>query len=186
MPPSGRARLTFRAATVADLDVLVDHRHRMWSEIRHHTEPQIDEHDPRYRTWARARFRSGELAGFVAERPDGTAVGSGLVWFRPEQPRPGIRGMVTPYVLSMFTEPAWRGKGVATRIMRELLALVRRRGHPDVVLHASRFGRGVYRRVGFERTWEMRYWIDRRIPRSWARLTAPPKQKRKKGLDRAR
>lgn len=184
--PPKSTRLTYRATTVADLELLVDHRHRMWSEIGNRTEAEIAEHDGRYRVWARSRLRSGELVGWLAESPMGSVVGSGLVWFRPDQPRPQIPTLISPYILSMYTAPDWRGKGIATRIVRALVAECRTRGHPNVILHASRLGRGVYRRAGFERTWEMRYWIDRRIARKRTQTEAKARRRRKKRLDRGR
>jgi GNAT superfamily N-acetyltransferase len=132
----------------------------MWSDIGHRTEAEITEHDAGYRRWAKSRLRSGELVGCVAESTDGSAVASGLVWYRPDQPRPKLPSLVSPYILSMYTEPAWRGRGIATRIVRELLVLIREAGYPNAELHASRFGRRLYGRLGFERTWEMRLWLD--------------------------
>jgi len=180
------ARVTYRNATVADLELLVDHRHRMWSDIGNRTEAEISEHDTRYRPWAKQRLRSGELVGCVAEASDGSAVASGLVWFRPDQPRPKLPTLVSPYVLSMYTEPAWRGRGLATRVVRELVATVRDAGYPNAELHASRFGRRIYRRVGFDRTWEMRLWIDPRFAPKHARKSSRTRRRTRKGLDRVR
>ena len=190
MMPSPRrerpGRLAYRRTTTTDLPLLVDHRHRMWTDIAHHTEAQISDHDLRYRPWAKRRLASGELAGVVAETREGRAVASGLVWFRAEQPRPDFQGFESPYILSMFTEPAFRGRGVATRIVRELLTICRERGFPNVGLHASRFGRGVYRRVGFERTWEMRKWVGRPYVPEPVPPTGAVRRKEKKRLDRGR
>ena len=181
------ARLTYRKSTTADLDVLVQHRHRMWSAIGHRTEEEITEHDARYRRWMRPRLRSGELVGFVAHAPGGTSVGSGLVWFRSDQPRPKIPTLTIPYILSMYTSEEWRGRGIASAIVRRLVAACRDRGYPSVVLHASEQGRSVYRHLGFERTWEMRYWIDPKLRARRARMAAQARRrKRRKGLDRAR
>lgn len=181
-----RVQVTYRKATIADLPLLVDHRHRMWSDIATRSEREITEHDARFRRWARSLLASGELIGCMAESPAGSVVGSGCVWFHPDQPRPGIPSLVSPYILSMYTEPAWRGRGIATRIVRELVRECRRAGYPNVELHGSRFGRRIYSRLGFERTWEMRYWIDRRIPRRQALNLARAQRKGKKRLDRAR
>jgi GNAT superfamily N-acetyltransferase len=148
--------LTYRKARLSDRPVLIHHRHRMWSEIGHRTEAEIAEHDQRYRNWLTRRIQSGEAVGFVAYAPDGMPVGSGLVWFRSDQPRPKIPGETLPYILSMYTDSQWRGRGVASGIVRRLVATCRERGYPSVVLHASEQGRSLYGRLGFERTWEER------------------------------
>jgi GNAT superfamily N-acetyltransferase len=156
----------------------------MWSDIANRTEAEISEHDGRYRVWARPRLRSGELVGFVAQTTDGTPLASGLVWYRPDQPRPKLLTLVSPYILSMYTEPGWRGRGIATRIVKELLREIRKAGYPNAELHASRFGRRVYGRLGFDRTWEMRVWLDPKfVPK---RLPASARGKKRKRLDRGR
>ncbi len=179
-----RPSVRLRRASVDDLALLVRHRHRMWSDIGNRSEADVREHDQRYRRWARLRLRSGELAGVVAETPDGFPVGSGLVWFRPDQPRPGVRALLSPYILSMYTEPEWRGRGVASQIVGRLVAMSRRPGIASVVLHASKFGRRLYRRLGFERTWEMRFWLDPRIPKRRALAEARSRARDRKGRTR--
>jgi GNAT superfamily N-acetyltransferase len=181
------SRVMYRKATVADVAILVEHRHRMWTEIGHRTEAEITEHDARYQRWMRPRLRSHEVVGFVAEGPKGNPLASGLVWFRSDQPRPKIPTLTIPYILSMYTSEDWRGRGVASAIVHRLVAACRDRGYPSVVLHASEQGRSVYRHLGFERTWEMRYWIDPRLRQRRALMAAKAarKRKRKKGLDRA-
>ncbi|NNN18157.1 MAG: GNAT family N-acetyltransferase, partial [Thermoplasmata archaeon] len=112
----------------------------------------------------------GELVGQIAETRRGEAVGSGCIWYQPEQPRPeNARRDVAPYILSMFTVPEHRGHGLASRIARALIEDAKRRGHWQVVLHASPEGRSVYARLGFERRWEMRYWIDPAARAAWKR-----------------
>ena len=83
-------------------------------------------------------------------------VGGGSLWLQPVQPRPGFDGGGQPYLLSFYTEPAARGRGAATALVEACVAWARAHGYPRVTLHASRFGRRVYEKLGFERTWEMK------------------------------
>ena len=75
---------------------------------------------------------------------------------------------------------------MATRIVRKLIELCRDAGYPNAELHASRFGRRVYGRLGFERTWEMRKWIDPQFAPKHGATERASKTGKKKGLDRAR
>ncbi|MCI4331233.1 MAG: GNAT family N-acetyltransferase [Thermoplasmata archaeon] len=159
-----RARsLRLRIATPRDIPLLVAHRLSMWTDIGGRTPRAIHRHGAVYRRWLAKRIRSGELVTFIAEC-DGVIAGSGGVWFHSAQPRPGEEREVCPYILSMYTVPQFRGFGVASSIVRRLVDLCRKRGFARVELHASVQGQPVYRRLGFERTREMRLWLRR--PRS--------------------
>ena len=170
LPPvrrrAGDRRIRLRWATAGDLGTLVRHRRSMWTEIRDFSPAELDRHDLAYRRWARAGLVAGTFVAVLAETSDGVAVGSGAVWLMPMQPRPGPLGRPEmPYVLSMYTEPSHRGRGVATRIVRELLRWSRAQGYGRIFLHASAAGRSVYARLGFRAGSEMRRALRPRAPR---------------------
>ena len=60
-------------------------------------------------------------------------------------------------VVNVYTERAWRRRGVADALMRELLRWCRANGIESIVLHASGEGRPLYQKLGFTPTNEMRY-----------------------------
>ena len=154
-----------RPATLADLDLLVRHRRGMWEEIASFTLPELEAADRAYRRWARPRIRSGSLVGFVIETAGGEPAASSCLWMMPTQPRPGRASTKAPYLMSMFTERRHRGKGLATRLIREARRWARAHGCGIILLHASRFGEPIYRREGFARTTEMRLRLDAPAPR---------------------
>lgn len=150
-----------RLATLADLDLLVRHRRLMWRDSSKFSEEELDAADPAYRAWAERQLGSGQMVAWVvedaaAEGAPREAAASGCLWLQPVQPRPGRPFEVQPYLLSMFTEPAHRGRGHARRIVEAAMAWAAERRHPSMSLHASDFGRPLYEALGFERTWEMR------------------------------
>ena len=104
-----------RLATLDDIDVLVSQRHRMFEEMRHRSEEEHAVGDKAYRKWAADNMREGTLVCFLAETVRGRPVAGGCVWLREEQPHPGFSGGGTPYLLSMYTEPDFRGRGLAPR-----------------------------------------------------------------------
>lgn len=158
-------------ATIADLDLLVRHRRGMWEATRDLPEKSLDAADRVYRRWARARMKSGRLVGFIVD-VDGEPVASGCVWLMELQPRPHWKGTTVAYLLSMFTDPAHRGEGAATRIVRAAIKWAKARGIHVMLLHASPFGEPLYTRLGFERTSEMRRFLDGGARR---RVRASPK-----------
>lgn len=152
-----KAGVRVRPATAADLPVLVRHRRKMWEAIGRGTPAELDVHDQRYRRWVAQGLRIGRFVAYVATERDGNPLGSGAIWLVPAQPRPDpVPREFQPYILSMYTEPGARGRGVASRIVRALVAWAREHGYPRVSLHASKMGRGVYERLGFKATNEMR------------------------------
>ncbi len=129
----------------------------MWVELRRYPERDLDRHDVVYARWLRREMAARTLLAFVVEDPQGRVAGSGCLWLMPSQPRPGSLGRgEIPYILSMYTEPRFRRRGVASALVRAMVAWSRRRGYARVLLHASRFGRPVYARLGFEPSSEMR------------------------------
>lgn len=129
----------------------------MWEDIGNRTPSEIAEHGPVYRQWVRREWAAGRFLGFVVEDGTGSPAGSGVVWLAPAQPRPGrFWRLESPYIASMFTEPAFRRRGVASRIVREMIRWAKSRRYPRVTLHASIFGRPVYARLGFIDGNEMR------------------------------
>lgn len=150
--------MKIRRATLRDMKILVAHRRGMWFDIRYKNKKLLDVADKAYRRWAKPRLKTGELVGFIVES-GGQVAGSGCIWLQPVQPRPGrpgLKGGIQPYLLSMYTEHPFRKKGVATKIVKEAVRWAKVRGFARMTLHASEMGRSVYQKLGFKQTWEMR------------------------------
>src|SRR2546422_4711140 len=75
-------------------------------------------------------------------------------------PRSTLFPYTTLFRSSMFTEPAHRGRGHGARIVREAIRFAEACGIPVMLLHASTFGEPIYTRLGFERTTEMRLFLE--------------------------
>lgn len=153
-----------RPATAADAPVLARHRAAMFRDMG-------SLHEDHFAALAAAAERdltawlaSGEYVGFVASprgRPDDIVAGAGIQ-IRKLLPRPlpsGAGVLIGPeaIVLNVFTERAWRRRGVAERLMQYLIDWARSHGMARLVLHASPEGRRLYEKLGFEQTNEMRY-----------------------------
>lgn len=150
-----KPEFTVRQAALKDLPILVHQRRAMWRDLGAREQGELDRADKVYARWARSGMKSGTLIGWVAEN-DGKVLGGGCVWLQPVQPRPGYNLMIQPYLLSMYTEPRSRGLGVASGVVKKALEWCRKNRFAQLRLHASKMGRKVYLKHGFERTWEMR------------------------------
>jgi GNAT superfamily N-acetyltransferase len=99
--------------------------------------------------WLRERLDSPTFGAYVAE-VDGRIVGSGGITVYDSPPGPGL-GTREAYIMSMYTEPEWRGRGVARAVLAAMVLFARRAGGVSRVwLRASAMGRPLYERAGFE------------------------------------
>ena len=98
-------------------------------------------------------FSSGLLDGtlvvFLAEA-DGKIVGtSGLMFWR-HLPSPAALDGRRAVIANMYTLPEYRGKGIATELMRLQIEEAKARGVKLINLSATAMGRAVYEKLGFE------------------------------------
>jgi GNAT superfamily N-acetyltransferase len=153
---------TVRQASLDDLEVLIRHRREMWEDLGMRGKSSLAKADGVYRRWATSGIKNKTLVGWVAESKNGTAMGSGCIWLRPAQPRPKREDQVQPYLLSMYTEPRFRKRSVASSVVKEAIKWCRKNGYTRLILHASKYGRTLYRKQGFRRGWEMRLNLERK------------------------
>jgi len=157
-----KAEFTLREATEEDLDALAEQRNSMYRDMNPDLAFDPADHATRYKAWARKLMRRKKLIPFLVTDSAGNPVAGGTVWIRENQPSPRYPVTEMPYLMSMYTDPAYRRKGLATMIVKHAIKLARARGYPRLVLHASEMGEPVYARLGFQRTTEMRLALDPR------------------------
>jgi GNAT superfamily N-acetyltransferase len=56
------------------------------------------------------------------------------------------------YIMNMFTDPQYRGQGIAQMLFSKVVSEAEQRGYKRIVLHATEMGRPVYRKFGFKET----------------------------------
>ena len=145
-----------REATVADVPTLVRQRFSMFAELRDASEadrPILEAAIARYLAEA---IPAGLFRAWLVET-NGAPVAGGGIQLRPLVPRPGYtQGEPEAIVLSIWTDPEHRRRGLARRVMDALLAWCQANGVRRVCLHASPDGRALYEQLGFRPTNEMR------------------------------
>ena len=153
-----------RLATASDAPELARHRGEMFRDMGQLPDNQYDTLLAVAERELAAWLVAGDYVGFVASpegRPDEIVAGAGIQ-IRKLLPRPlpdggGIRLGPEAIVLNVFTERAWRRRGVAEQLMQHVIDWARGHGIARLVLHASSEERRLYERLGFEATNEMRY-----------------------------
>jgi GNAT superfamily N-acetyltransferase len=114
-----------------------------------------------------AALEDGSYVGWLAVSAEREVIGGTGVHIKPQLPRitPDERGVENgpvPLVVNVYTEPAWRRRGVARELMVALMDWATESGYDRVVLHASDAGRRLYELLGFGATNEMRWHPPRR------------------------
>jgi len=144
-----------RRASSDDIETLVAHRRAMFVDMGYRDEAALNAMAARCHPWLLAKMSRGEYLAWLATAPDGSiAAGAGL-WLMdwiPHMIGSGSRGNI----LNVYTEVAFRRRGLAGELMKAAVDWCRSNGVDVVVLHASPDGRGLYEAMGFAGTNEMR------------------------------
>lgn len=154
---TANSEFTVRRATIEDLDSLVTQRHKMFQEIRSGKATRLKDIDSSYRKWLKYMLSKRRIVCFLAIDKLQKPIGGGCVWIRETPPSPWTGPQLRmPYLMSMYTDPNWRGRGIASAIVKCAMAWSRKMRYRRMTLHASEAGRPIYRKLGWSRTWEMR------------------------------
>jgi GNAT superfamily N-acetyltransferase len=160
-----RSRIIVKRATLDDIKTLLAHRSAMHEELRHRTKLEHRNGTIAYRKFIKDMTKKKRFVAFLAFGGENSEepAGSGCVWLRETHPRPARRQLtLVPYLLSMYTVPSQRGKGVASAVVKEAMKWSKKNGFPLMTLHASERGRRVYEKLGWEQTSEMRVLLAKR------------------------
>ena len=95
-----------------------------------------------------AAIPDGEFVAYLGVVRDQLIATSGMVWHRHPPSGRNPHG-IEAYVMNLYTVPAWRGRGIAAVLLRELIAAARRAKCCRVRLHAVEAAGRLYAREGF-------------------------------------
>ena len=153
--PSSSLNITIREASLADIPEILRQRCRMYEDMGTKDPDALN---------AMARLSADYLARAMAD-------GSFRAWLACDGDRVVSGGavIVTPWlahpcdlecrratILNVYTEPEYRLRGIARKIMQTMIDWCKREGLARVTLHASDDGRHLYESLGFESSNEMR------------------------------
>ncbi len=150
-----------RLATETDAEALAELRAEFLAEISAPA-PAPEGLVPALRGYFRETIPSGRFVAHLALAEGRIIATSGLVFYHcpPSYSNPTGR---EAYVMNMYTRPEWRGRGVGTRLLKEILNSARQAGCHRVCLDAMPEARALYERMWF---------VDN--DQAMRRLAAPP------------
>jgi GNAT superfamily N-acetyltransferase len=147
--------ITIRPTRQDELPIVLYHRRQMFIEMGDNDVRALDEMERASQTIFGDALRDGTYRGWFAEA-DGNVVAGGGVLLVRFQPSPREPRATRPFIINVYTERAFRRRGLARRIMQEMVAWCRSQGYAGVSLHATDEGRPLYASMGFLPTNEMR------------------------------
>jgi ribosomal protein S18 acetylase RimI-like enzyme len=80
---------------------------------------------------------------------DEKIIGCGIIILEERPPNPRHKKNLSAYILNIYVDTDYRGKGIAKKIMEQLHKHAQGMGVRRIGLHASRFGYGLYKEIGY-------------------------------------
>jgi len=143
-----------RRATPQDAGTLVANRRGMFWDMGHHDTAALDSMLTKFKPWVVAKMEAEEYLSWLAIAEDGTVASGADLWLLDWPPH--MLAQRRGYILNVYTDPRYRRRGLARRLMNVAIEWCRANGIDMVVLHASQFGRPLYESMGFSPTTEMK------------------------------
>lgn len=144
-----------RQGTLSDIEEMVRQRHEMFVDMGRPSAKALRIHDSSFPDWARREMRAKRFICFLVENDGGEVIGGGSLWLRGVQPFPGYAGGKVPYLMSMYTAPGYRGRGVGTMLVKRAIEWSKSHGYTSITLHSSKMGRQLYEKLGWKSSPEM-------------------------------
>ena len=135
-----------RKANKKDIPLLIDIRKKQL--IDEGIEPNIDI-DEELTRYFNDKLADDSLVEWIMEENE-QIIATGAIAFIDFPPtytnKTGRKG----YITNMYTDPNYRGRGIATRILDRLINEAKERNVHKICLIASKLGRPVYKKYGFQ------------------------------------
>ena len=150
-----KGEVKLRLATVSDVATIIHHRRSMFAEMGFREKANLDAMEATAAPFIKTGLENGSYHGWLMESGGSVIAGGGVVVVGfPPSPRDMTAHRA--WIMNMYTEPEYRGAGLARGIMEAMILWCREQGFMSVSLHASDAGRHLYETLGFTPTNEMR------------------------------
>ncbi len=153
-----------RTAALKDIPVLADHHELMFREIFNYDKIEINETSihrmkQNYIKKLKKEINKNCFAWLIEIR--GKVVASAAITFISLVPTPYDENTDTGYLHSVYTDKEYRKKGYAEKLIKTILKHCKNNGIKRVDLVASKAGKGIYKRNGFNNLDNFMRYIDR-------------------------
>ncbi len=140
--------LSIRRATIEDTDQLVQLRLLLFEETGELVQSDASTFAEAIHAFLIKSLPQESFLAWIAESDHRIVASSGLVPFERLPVPENLLGK-EGYILNMYTLPEWRGQGLATALLQEIISFAKETGIRRLWLHATEVGRPVYEKIGF-------------------------------------
>jgi GNAT superfamily N-acetyltransferase len=144
-------RVRIRAATIADLPLLLHYRRAMAEEADNTSEAAVIQMLSALEPYLRSAIPEGRWHSWIAE-PGGCGSVEIVQWVPGRQDPTPRRA----WIHSVYVEPSLRRRGIGRQLTHTIIEWCREQGFEWIYLHASEQGRPLYESLGFALSSEMR------------------------------
>jgi GNAT superfamily N-acetyltransferase len=151
--------IALRPVIPADIDIVLRHRRAMFEEMGEGTPASLDAMVASCRPWFLQAVANRTYRGWLALDERVVVAGGGvLLTSFPANPHTALNLRAT--IVNIYTEPQYRGRGLARRLLHTIIDWTRQQGFTTVFLHASDAGRPLYESLGFVANNEMKLQLN--------------------------
>jgi ribosomal protein S18 acetylase RimI-like enzyme len=145
--------LKYRKANIDDIDILSSLRKKQL--VDEGIDPTIDIDRELYDFFQKKLSDGSLIQWLVEDKEEIVACGAIVIYEFP--PSFTNRTGKKAYVTNMYTKETYRGQGIASTLLTKLVDEVKDAGITKIWLGASKLGRPVYKKFGFQETDE---WLE--------------------------
>ena len=143
-----------REASTSDIPEILRQRRRMYEDMHYTDSIALDAMATLSSAYLKTAMANGPFRAWLAVDANHIVAGGAIVissW--PAHPYDLECRRAT--ILNVYTDPEYRRRGIARKLMQTIIAWCQREGFARVTLHASEHGRHLYESLGFEASNEM-------------------------------
>jgi GNAT superfamily N-acetyltransferase len=147
--------ITIREARLTDIPEILRQRRGMYEDMGYTDAATLDAMAPLSAEYLAKAMADGSCRAWLACH-EGRVVAGGAVIISPWLAHPYDLECRRATILNVYTNPEYRRRGIARRLMQVMIDWCKQEGLARVTLHATDDGRHLYESLGFEPSNEMK------------------------------
>ena len=151
-----KEEILIRTITADDIHDITRLRCAMFESMGYEDPEQLAEVALACQTYFARAIPARQYHGWLAFTTAGVAVASGGVVVDEHPPGPMSQSGRVGYIMNLYTDPAFRRRGLARQLFERIMDWIRTQGISVAALHATPMGQALYAQYGFADSNEMR------------------------------